>query len=174
MKSLAILCGCTARFVWDLVGNPEDRFSHNEAHFIMGWHVCFPGSTTKEEREERTGSETEVHDPTSGQGGAINELPSDVIDEPPNDAINEPPNDAIDEPPTDVINELPTDVIDEASNDAIHEHSYDTTVEHFDAIDKLPNDAIDEPLNDESRSSEIPPWLRGYQTNFMPNSSFHK
>ena len=30
-KLLAIFCGCTARFVWDLVGNPEDRFSHNEA-----------------------------------------------------------------------------------------------------------------------------------------------
>ena len=27
-------CGCTARFVWDLVGNPEDRFSHNETHII--------------------------------------------------------------------------------------------------------------------------------------------
>ena len=33
VKSLAIFCGCTVRFVWDLVGNPEDRFSHNEAHF---------------------------------------------------------------------------------------------------------------------------------------------
>ena len=32
-KPLAILCGCTAQFVWDLVGNPEDWFSHNEAHF---------------------------------------------------------------------------------------------------------------------------------------------
>ena len=30
-KPLAILCGCTARFVSDLVGNPEDRFSQNEA-----------------------------------------------------------------------------------------------------------------------------------------------
>ena len=30
-KPLAILCGCTARFLSDLVGNPEDRFSHNEA-----------------------------------------------------------------------------------------------------------------------------------------------
>ena len=29
---LAILCGCTAWFVSDLVGNPEDRFSQNEAH----------------------------------------------------------------------------------------------------------------------------------------------
>ena len=29
-KPLAIFCGCTARFVSDLVGNP-DRFSHNEA-----------------------------------------------------------------------------------------------------------------------------------------------
>ena len=31
-KPLAIFRGCTARFVSDLVGNPEDRFSHNEAH----------------------------------------------------------------------------------------------------------------------------------------------
>ena len=27
----AIFCGCTARFVSDLVGNPEGQFSHNEA-----------------------------------------------------------------------------------------------------------------------------------------------
>ena len=27
-----IFCGCTDRFVSDLVGNPEDRFSHKEAH----------------------------------------------------------------------------------------------------------------------------------------------
>ena len=33
-KPLAILCGCTAWFVWDLVENPEDRFSNNEAHII--------------------------------------------------------------------------------------------------------------------------------------------
>ena len=33
-KSLTIFCGCTARFVSDLVGNTEDRFSHNEAHLI--------------------------------------------------------------------------------------------------------------------------------------------
>ena len=31
-KPLAILCGCTARFVSDLVGTSEDRFSHIEAH----------------------------------------------------------------------------------------------------------------------------------------------
>ena len=31
-KAQIILGGCTARFVADLVGNPEDRFSHNEAH----------------------------------------------------------------------------------------------------------------------------------------------
>ena len=30
-KPLAIFYSCTARFVSDLVGNPEDRFSHNEA-----------------------------------------------------------------------------------------------------------------------------------------------
>ena len=33
-KPLAIFCDCTARFVLDLVRNPEDRFSHNEAHLI--------------------------------------------------------------------------------------------------------------------------------------------
>ena len=31
-KPVSIVCGCTAPFVWDLVGNPEDGFSHNEAH----------------------------------------------------------------------------------------------------------------------------------------------
>ena len=30
-KPLAIFCGCTYLFVSDLVGNPEDLFSHNEA-----------------------------------------------------------------------------------------------------------------------------------------------
>ena len=29
--TLDTACGCTAGFVLDLVGNPEDRFSHNEA-----------------------------------------------------------------------------------------------------------------------------------------------
>ena len=31
-----IFYGCTARFVSDLVGNPEDGFSHNEAHIVLG------------------------------------------------------------------------------------------------------------------------------------------
>ena len=35
-KPLAIFCGCTARFVSDLVGNPEDWFSQNEAHIKAG------------------------------------------------------------------------------------------------------------------------------------------
>ena len=30
-KPLAIFCDCTARFVSDLVGNPEDPFSHDAA-----------------------------------------------------------------------------------------------------------------------------------------------
>ena len=34
-KPLAIFCGCTVRFVSDLVGNPEDRFSHNDAHMVV-------------------------------------------------------------------------------------------------------------------------------------------
>ena len=33
-KPLAIFCGCTARFVSDLVGNPEDRLSHDEAQML--------------------------------------------------------------------------------------------------------------------------------------------
>ena len=33
-KPLAILCDCTARFVSDLVGDHEDRLSHNEANII--------------------------------------------------------------------------------------------------------------------------------------------
>ena len=33
-KSEISSCGCTARFVWDLVGNPEDRFSQDEAHIL--------------------------------------------------------------------------------------------------------------------------------------------
>ena len=38
---LAIICGCTDRFVSDLVGNTEDRFSHNEAHLLQenGFYV---------------------------------------------------------------------------------------------------------------------------------------
>ena len=28
LNTLATFCGCSARFVSDLVGNPEDRFSH--------------------------------------------------------------------------------------------------------------------------------------------------
>ena len=27
-----VICGCTARFMSDQVGNPENRFSHKEAH----------------------------------------------------------------------------------------------------------------------------------------------
>ena len=33
-KPLAIFSDCTARFVSDLVGNHEDRFSHNKAHLM--------------------------------------------------------------------------------------------------------------------------------------------
>ena len=34
LTPLAISSDRTARFVSDLVGNPEDRFSHNEAHIF--------------------------------------------------------------------------------------------------------------------------------------------
>ena len=33
-KLLALFCDCTGRFVSDLVGNPEDRFSRVAAHII--------------------------------------------------------------------------------------------------------------------------------------------
>ena len=29
------ICGSTAQFVLDVVGNPKDRFSHDLAHFIL-------------------------------------------------------------------------------------------------------------------------------------------
>ena len=29
-----IICGCAARFVSDLVGNHDDRFSHDAAHIV--------------------------------------------------------------------------------------------------------------------------------------------
>ena len=34
LEPLAILCEYKALFVSDLVGNPEDRFSQNEAHLL--------------------------------------------------------------------------------------------------------------------------------------------
>ena len=37
-KPLTILNGCTARFVSDLIRNPEDRFSHNATHIRL---ICF-------------------------------------------------------------------------------------------------------------------------------------
>ena len=41
-KPLTIFCGYTARFVSDLVGSPEDWFSHNEAHIVkLGFTVVF-------------------------------------------------------------------------------------------------------------------------------------
>ena len=30
-----IFCGCTDRFVSDVIGNPKDRFSHNEAQMPL-------------------------------------------------------------------------------------------------------------------------------------------
>ena len=36
---LALLCGCTAWFVSELVGNPENRYSHNEAHMLSVLHA---------------------------------------------------------------------------------------------------------------------------------------
>ena len=45
-KHLDIFCGCTAWFVWDLVGNPDDRFSQNEAQVISGHSVALLSCTS--------------------------------------------------------------------------------------------------------------------------------
>ena len=34
-KALASFCGCAGRFESYLVENPEDRFSHDEAHLLL-------------------------------------------------------------------------------------------------------------------------------------------
>ena len=34
-SEIVIFCGCTAWFVSDLVRNPKDQFSHNEAQFLQ-------------------------------------------------------------------------------------------------------------------------------------------
>ena len=39
-KPQAILCGCTVWFVSDQVGNPKDRFSHNEAPINLATASC--------------------------------------------------------------------------------------------------------------------------------------
>ena len=70
-KPLTIFYGCTAQFVSDLVGKPEDRFSHIEvffysnqefngryiisASFLMGWLIFEPHSEKNDLRDFRPG-----------------------------------------------------------------------------------------------------------------------
>ena len=42
-KLLAIFCGCTYRFVSDLVRNPEDRFSRVMSHITFSVFIIFLG-----------------------------------------------------------------------------------------------------------------------------------
>ena len=44
---MAIFCGCTAPFVWDLVRNPEIRFSQNEAQMMFMQSTWTTGSVTQ-------------------------------------------------------------------------------------------------------------------------------
>ena len=37
-SEISSLCGCTDQFVSDLVGNPEDQFSHDTAHIFNEQH----------------------------------------------------------------------------------------------------------------------------------------
>ena len=39
-KPLAVFCGCTAWFVSNLVGNPEDRFSRDVAQWLLEVTLC--------------------------------------------------------------------------------------------------------------------------------------
>ena len=39
-KPLVIFCGCTAQVVTDLVGNPEDMFSHDKAQVLKVCTLC--------------------------------------------------------------------------------------------------------------------------------------
>ena len=56
-KPLAIFFSCTAWFVSDQVGNPEDRFSQNEAHIILRTRAIVILV-----RKERTGKrENKIH-----------------------------------------------------------------------------------------------------------------
>ena len=57
-KSLTILCGCTAQFVWNLVGNPEDRFSHYEAHLSV--IIKYPPYMRRDARKSVLGVSDEV------------------------------------------------------------------------------------------------------------------
>ena len=42
---LAIFCGCTAQFVSDMVGNPDDPISRGEAHLVKVYINDDPGMT---------------------------------------------------------------------------------------------------------------------------------
>ena len=46
---------CTARFVSDLVGNPEDRFSHNKARIKVGCKGVFITRTCYNDGVDRNG-----------------------------------------------------------------------------------------------------------------------
>ena len=73
---LAIFCNCTARFVSDLVGNPEDRFSHNEAHicYLTGsWYVYW-GVLLFDSLP--TAAPGDGPAPTDGGGGWVQEVQS--------------------------------------------------------------------------------------------------
>ena len=76
-KPLAIFCGCTARFVLDLVRYPEDRFSHNEAQishsvdnrdchsvrFLSKLNVAWwlSGSQIRDVKDHRRGTICDIH-----------------------------------------------------------------------------------------------------------------
>ena len=52
-KPLDIFCGRTDLFVSDLVGNPEDWFSHNEAHLIQYCQIVTKLRSKKYEKVDR-------------------------------------------------------------------------------------------------------------------------
>ena len=40
ISNLAIFCDCKAQFLWDLLGNPNDRFSSDKPIFCYMTYLC--------------------------------------------------------------------------------------------------------------------------------------
>ena len=76
-KPLAIFWGGTAWFVWDLVGNPEDRFFDVAAHIILTLHTCDVEQILSISLEASAGGSILLNSPVLRRGvGTNNVLPA--------------------------------------------------------------------------------------------------
>ena len=71
-KPLAIFCGCTARFVSDLVGNPEDRLSHDIAQNVFQDHKEYSSWEFSHAGPHEEGSEWDQTDTDEGTAEKTN------------------------------------------------------------------------------------------------------